>query len=102
MDRKAGVAYLSSSDGTLLEISESKLSEDDLNYIRSVGHKVTSYLFHFPFRSLSNSEQTPQQGTSPTVPGVTLSHPLTGSVDPSNPKRPSIWRRVFSKLLGNR
>ena len=54
MDRKAGVAYLSSSDGTLLEISESKLSEDDLNYIRSIGHKVTSYLFHFPFRSLNN------------------------------------------------
>ena len=43
VDRKAGVAYLSSSDSTLLEISESKLSEDDLNYIRSVGHKVTSY-----------------------------------------------------------
>ena len=51
MDYQAGVIHLSSSDGTLLEIRESKLSADDLNYIRSqdfykqVQGKVTSYIY---------------------------------------------------------
>ena len=58
MDYKAGIVHLSSSDGMLLEIPESKLSGEDLNYIRSqdvyrkVQHKVTSYLFCVPFHSL--------------------------------------------------
>ena len=53
MDYQAGVIHLSSFDGTLLEIRESKLSPDDLNYIRSkdvykrAQVKVTSYYICF-------------------------------------------------------
>jgi len=35
VDYKAGIVHLSSSDGTLLEIPESKLSGDDQAYVRS-------------------------------------------------------------------
>ena len=58
MDHRAGVVHLSSSNGVLLEVRESKLSVDDINYLRSQDvykkelRKVTSYLFRFPFRSL--------------------------------------------------
>ena len=54
---KAGIVHLSSSDGVLLEIPESKLSRDDLGYIQSQVHgkgqqKVTFYFVHVRFRSL--------------------------------------------------
>ena len=58
MDYKTGVVHLSSSDGTLLEIPESKLSPEDLTYVRAQDiykkgkHKVTSYLFRLPVHSL--------------------------------------------------
>jgi hypothetical protein len=53
VDNKAGIVHLSSSDGTLLEIPEDKLSPEDLNYLRSIDadkkakHKVIPHLFHF-------------------------------------------------------
>jgi len=57
VDCKAGVVRLSSSDGILLEIPESDLSEDDLGYVRSQGYgkgqqKVTFYFVRVHFRSL--------------------------------------------------
>ena len=58
VDYKAGVVHLSSSDGTLLEIPESKLSEDDRNYIRSQDvykkalREVTSYWLYPVVHSL--------------------------------------------------
>jgi len=58
VDYQAGVVHLSSSDGTLLEIRESKLAADDLNYIRSqdvykqAQHKVISYYFCFAVHPL--------------------------------------------------
>ena len=36
MDYSGGVVHLSSSDGAVLEIPESKLSPDDLDYVRSL------------------------------------------------------------------
>ena len=51
MDYKAGIVHLSSSDGTLLEISEDKLAPDDLDYLQAQNvykkaqSKVISYLF---------------------------------------------------------
>ena len=35
VDYQAGIVHLSSSDGMLLEVPESKLSGDDLVYVRS-------------------------------------------------------------------
>ena len=35
VDYEAGIVHLSSSDGTLLEIPEGKLSPEDLTYVRS-------------------------------------------------------------------
>ena len=57
MDCKAGIVHLSSSDGVLLEIPESKLSGDDLVYIRSQVYrkgqqKVTLYSVRVRFRLL--------------------------------------------------
>ncbi|KAF9648297.1 kinase-like protein [Thelephora ganbajun] len=40
VDYKAGIVHLSSSDGTLLEIPESKLSSEDLSYVRNVYKKA--------------------------------------------------------------
>jgi hypothetical protein len=59
VDYKAGIVHLSSSDATLLEIPEDKLSPDDMDYVRSQDvykeekRKVTSYLFCFPVHSLT-------------------------------------------------
>ena len=40
VDYNGGIIHLSSSDGTLLEIPEGKLSPEDLNYVKSLyGHK---------------------------------------------------------------
>ena len=58
MDYEAGIVHLSSSDGILVEVPETKLSGDDQNYIRSqdvyrdAQRKVASYLFRVPFHSL--------------------------------------------------
>jgi len=58
VDYKAGTVHLSSSNGMLLEVPESKLSMDDLNYLRSQEaykkeqRKVTSNFFRLAFRSL--------------------------------------------------
>ena len=55
MDYKTGIVHLSSSDGTLLEIPESKLSNEDLTYVRSLGvytkaqHRVIASIHHFLF-----------------------------------------------------
>ena len=35
MDYSAEIVHLSSSDGTLLEIPEGKLCQEDINYVRS-------------------------------------------------------------------
>jgi len=61
VDYSAGVVCLFSPDGTLLEIHESKLSPDGLNYVRSLDvdkrwkWKVTVYPIYFPTRSLISS-----------------------------------------------
>ena len=53
MDYRAGIVRLSSSDGTLLEIPEGKLSPEDSNYVRSLDVykkgelKVISYHSYF-------------------------------------------------------
>ena len=53
MDYKAGIIQLSSSDGASLEIPETKLSDGDLNYVRSLGvykkgkREVTPFLSRF-------------------------------------------------------
>ena len=53
MDYNGGIVHLSSSDGTLLEIPEGKLSPEDFDYVRSLyvtkkgKHTVTSYLCCF-------------------------------------------------------
>ena len=57
MKNKAGVVHLSSSDGMLLEIPESSLSEDDLGYVQSQAYrkgqqKATFYLVRVRFHSL--------------------------------------------------
>jgi len=54
---KAGIVHLSSSDGVLLEIPESKLSGDGLGYIqlqvyRKGQQKVTCYFVRVRFRLL--------------------------------------------------
>ena len=59
MDYQAEVVRLSSSDGTLLEIRESELSANDLNFIQSqdvykqAQRKVTSYYFCFTVHPLT-------------------------------------------------
>ena len=58
VDCKDGTVHLSSSDGRLLEINESKLSSGDLNYLQSsdvyrkAHRKVNSSFFCFPVHSL--------------------------------------------------
>ena len=50
VDYKAGIVHLSLSDGTLLEIPESELCQEDIDYVRSqdvykrAERKVNSYL----------------------------------------------------------
>ena len=50
MDYSAEIVHLSSSDGTLLEIPEDKLCQEDIDYVRSQNvykrreRKVNSYL----------------------------------------------------------
>ena len=95
MDYKAGIVHLSSSDGTLLEISEGKLSPEDLTYIRSLDvykkgkRKVISYLS----RSLSTrsyrSKQEPRSGMPPAPPRP------TGPKDTTSSKRPGFLQRVL-------
>lgn len=58
VDYKTGIVHLSSSDGTLLEIPEGKLSPDDISYVRSQDiykkrkREVVFYLFRFPVHLL--------------------------------------------------
>lgn len=59
MDYKSGIVHLSSSDGILLEIPESKLSSEDLTYIRSLDvcakawRRAIASIHHFLRRRLS-------------------------------------------------
>jgi len=54
VDYNGGIVHLSSSDGTLLEIPEGKLSPEDQNYVRSQYRRkkrkrtVTTYIYPFP------------------------------------------------------
>lgn len=64
MDYKTGIVHLFSSDGTLLEIPESKLSSEDLTYIRSpdvcenAHSKVIASIHHFvPFTEISRDNR---------------------------------------------
>ena len=102
MDYKAGVVHLSSSDGMLLEIPESSLSEDDLGYVQSQvyekGQQKVTFLFRscpFPFADY-NSEQAPQGGMSPTSARVDFSHYLTGLGEPAA-KRPGFVGRLLAR-----
>ena len=108
MDYKAGVVHLSSSDGTLLEIPESKLSPEDLTYVQSLDgykkekRKVTSCLFFFPVHSLILF------GTGiPTRYVLSRSvsrhfSQFAGSGDTSNTKRPSFVQKLLRKLRPNK
>lgn len=100
MDYKAGIVHLSSSDGTLLEIPESKLSGNDLNYIRSQNicrriQRKVAYLFRVPFRS----EQASQDGMGLAAAHIGFSHYLIGPGDSANIKRPGIVRKLLT-LMG--
>ena len=103
MGYNSGIIHLSSSDGAVLEIPESKLSRDDLDYVRSLyvhkkgRGKVISNLCRSPYHLLiSFGTGTPTRCVYPAVLRIVVSRNPTASPSPTdnNP-----WR-FFGKLVG--
>lgn len=72
MNYKTGTIYLSSSDGTPLEIPECKLSKDDINYVQSLEvyrkaqRRVIFHTYHFlPFTEVTRNSRPSGACASP-------------------------------------
>ena len=104
MCHRDGVVRLSSSDGTLFEIVEEKLSRHDLTYLRSQDvyknayPKVIFWPFCFPPNLLIYLEQNDRRGPNSTIlRAAAPRHPI-GFKDSTNTKRLGLFRRFINRI----